>query len=381
MKKKINKVISPFFLDIDQNEKKLLVNNFKNILGSGKLILDKFTQEFELKFAKYVKSKYAICVNSGTSALEILITYHIKKKNTKVAVPTNTNFATVASIIKAGGYPVYIDMDLENYCASYDDFKRKYNKYSFKGIVWVHIGGVISKDFIKVLNFCKKKKIFLIEDCAHAHGSKFKGIFAGNYKDGGAFSFFPTKVMTTIEGGMITTNDIRLKSFAVSMRNQGKGQSKFGCYHTDMGNSWRMSEISAAMGILQLKKLDKMIFKRKAIYKIYKKNLKSENIKFVSSDHMDQCSYYKFIIICKSLNHLTYIKENLKKDNIISGGGVYELPCHQQPVFKKFGKFAKNLLLSEKFCPLQICLPLTSGMEQKDAKFVIKNFLEYYVKV
>ena len=381
MKKKNNKVISPFFLDIDQNEKKLLANNFKNILSSGKLILDKFTEEFEFKFARYIKSKYAVCVNSGTSALEILITYHIKKNKTKVAVPTNTNFATVASIIKAGGYPVYIDMSLENYCASYEDMKRKYNKYSFKGIVWVHIGGVISKDFIKVVNFCKKKKIFLIEDCAHAHGSKFKGIFAGNYKDGGAFSFFPTKVMTTIEGGMITTNDINLKSFAVSMRNQGKGQSKFGCYHTDMGNSWRMSEISASMGILQLKKLDKMINKRKKIYKLYSKNLKPGKIKFVSSDHMDRCSYYKFIVICKNLNHLSLLKEKLKEDNIISGGGVYELPCHQQPVFKKFGKFAQNLILSEKFCPLQICLPLTSGMSQKEAKFVINKFLKYYNEV
>ena len=381
MKKKINKIISPFFLDINQNEKKILKNNFEHILDTGKLILDKFTDEFEIKFAKYIKSKYAICVNSGTTALEILITYHIKNKNTKVAVPTNTNFATVASIIKAGGYPVYLDMNIENYCTSYEEIKKKYNQFTFKGIVWVHIGGVISKDFIKVVNFCKRKKIFLIEDCAHAHGSKYKKIFAGNYKDGGAFSFFPTKVMTTIEGGMITTNDVNLKNFAISMRNQGKGQSKFGCYHTDMGNSWRMSEISASMGILQLKKLDKIINKRKKIYKIYIDSLKKTKIKFVSSDHMDKSSNYKFIIICKNLKHLKFIKKNLKKNNIISGGGVYELPCHQQPVFQKFNKFSKGLKISEKFCPLQICLPLTSGMSQKDAKFVINKFVEYYNEI
>lgn len=380
MKKK-NKLISPFYLDLNKNEKKFLKNRFEQILNSGKLILDKFTDEFESRFAKYTKSKYAVSVNSGTTALEILINYHVQNKKIKVAVPTNTNFATVASIIRAGGYPVYLDLSLENYCTSYSEFLSKYKKYKFKGIVWVHIGGVISNDFLKIVNYCKKKKIFLIEDCAHAHGSKFKNRFAGNFKDGGAFSFFPTKVMTTIEGGMITTNNLRVKNFAISMRNQGKGKSKFGCYHTEMGNSWRMSEISASMGILQLNKLNKMINKRKIVYKIYRDNLKKTNIRFVSSDHMDQCSYYKFIIICKNLNHLKKIKNKLKKEKIIVGGGVYELPCHQQPVFKKYKKFSKNLTISEKYCPLQICLPLTSGMNRKDAKFAISKFIENYYNV
>ncbi len=381
MKKKNNKLISPFYLDINKNEKTFLKNRFKDILDSGKLILDKFTEEFETKFAKYVNSKYAVSVNSGTTALEILITYHIQNRNIKVAVPTNTNFATVASIIRAGGYPVYLDMSLDDYCANYDELLAKHKKHKFKGLVWVHIGGVISNDFLKVVNFCKRKKIFLIEDCAHAHGSKFHKKFAGNFKDGGAFSFFPTKVMTTIEGGMITTNDLKMKNFAISMRNQGKGKSKFGCYHTDMGNSWRMSEISASMGIVQLNKLKKMINKRKKIYKIYTKNLKKTHIKFVSSDHMDQCSYYKFIIICKNLDHLKKIQKNLKKEKIITGGGVYELPCHQQPVFKKYKKFSKNLRISEIYCPLQICLPLTSGMSENDAVFVINKFIKNYSHV
>ena len=347
MKKKNKKIISPFFLDINTQEKRYLKNQFEKILTSGKLILDKFTEEFEYKFAKYVNTKYAICVNSGTTALEILLSYYIKKKMMKVAVPTNTNFATVASIIKAGGYPVYLDMTLKSYCSSYDELKN----------------------------------IFLIEDCAHAHGSKYNNIHAGSFKDGGAFSFFPTKVMTTIEGGLISTNDIKLRDFAISMRNQGKGKAKFGCYHIDMGNSWRMSEISALMGILQLKKLNQMIKKRSDIYKIYTNSLKKTKIKFVSSEHMNSSSNYKFIIVCKNLNHLTKVKNELKKYNIITGGGVYELPCHKQPVFKKFNKFCENLTVAENFCPLQICLPLTSGMSQKQAKFVINKFINIYDKV
>lgn len=381
MKKKITKKISPFYLDLSKKEKFFLKNKFEEILDSGKLILDKYTEEFEKKFSNYVKCKFAVSVNSGTTALEILITYHINKKNQKVAVPTNTNFATVASIIKAGGYPVFLDMNTKDYCCDFKELLSKYKKIKFDGLVWVHIGGLISQEFQKVVEFCKRKNIFLIEDCAHAHGSKLANIHAGNFKDGGAFSFFPTKVMTTIEGGMITTNDPKVRDFAISMRNQGKGKSKFGCYHTDMGNSWRMSEISASIGILQLKKLDQMIKVRKQIYKVYTNELKNKNIDYVSSDHMDQCSYYKFIIICKNLNHIEFLKQKLIKDKIICGGGVYELPCHQQPVFKNYLKFSKNLKIAEKFCPLQICIPLTSGMNKQEAKYVITKLIKYYDKV
>ena len=88
---------------------------------------------------------------------------------------------------------------------------------------------------------------------------------------------------------------------------------------------------------------------------------------------MNSSSNYKFIIVCKNLNHLTKVKNELKKYNIITGGGVYELPCHKQPVFKKFNKFCENLTVAENFCPLQICLPLTSGMSQNKQNLLLIN--------
>ena len=188
-------------------------------MKNGKLILGDQTTKFEERFAKKVATKYAIAVNSGTTALQILLMLSIKTKNTLVAVPTNTNFATVAAILYAGGKPFYLDMDEKYFAPKYDDFLHFYNKYKFKGIVWVHIGGIISPDFLKVRNFCNKKKLFLIEDCAHAHGSSIKGINAGAKSTGGAF--LSTKVMTTMEGGMITTNDELIIKVNI-LRNQGK---------------------------------------------------------------------------------------------------------------------------------------------------------------
>ena len=123
----------------------------------------------------------------------------------KVAVPSNTNFASVMAILKAGGQPVYMDMTKEYFAPSLDILEATFRDHKIEGVMWVHIGGIIAPDFLEVAEFCKRHDLFLIEDAAHAHGSRIGGISAGNIGDGGAFSFFPTKVMTTMEGGMITT--------------------------------------------------------------------------------------------------------------------------------------------------------------------------------
>ena len=172
MKKKTmkkNKIL-PFYFDLNKSERKYLLNDFSEILKNGKLILGDQTIKFEKKFAKEVSTKYAVAVNSGTTALQILLMLNIKTKNTLVAVPTNTNFATVAAILYAGGKPFYLDMDEKYFAPKYNDFLHFYKKYKFKGIVWVHIGGIISPDFLKVRNFCNKKKFsFLLNKIDISH--------------------------------------------------------------------------------------------------------------------------------------------------------------------------------------------------------------------
>ena len=152
--------ISPFYFDLNYNERNYLLNDFSKILKSGKLILGDQTLKFEKKFTKAVSTKYAVAVNSGTTALQILLMLSIKIKDTLVAVPTNTNFATVAAIIYAGGKPFYLDMDEKYFAPKYEDFLYYYKKFKFKGIVWVHIGGIISPDFLKVRTFVIKKIVF-----------------------------------------------------------------------------------------------------------------------------------------------------------------------------------------------------------------------------
>ncbi len=376
-KMKTNKVL-PFYFDLNKIERDNLLDNFSKILKSGKLILGEQTTKFEKQFANEVGTKYAIAVNSGTTALQILLMLNIKSKNTLVAVPTNTNFATVAAIIYSGGKPFYLDMDEKYFAPKYKDLLNLYKKYKFKGIVWVHIGGIISPDFLKVRNFCKKNKLFLVEDCAHAHGSSIKGIKAGAKSTGGAFSFFPTKVMTTMEGGMITTNDKFIYKRSISLRNQGKRYGNFGGLHHDLGNSWRISEVSASLGLIQLKKLKTMLKKRNKIFDIYSKIFNKNKIPFCKIDHMDRCSNYKMIVFAKSPKHKKVLKDKLSKLGVICGGEVYEIPCHKQPVFKKLVKFKNSLKISEYFCSVHFCPPITSGMTEKNAKYCAEMIAKIY---
>jgi len=367
---KENKTLQPFYLDLTESEIVEITEIFKEILRTGQLILGKYTAQFEREFADYIGSKYAVALNSCTSALEILLRLN-KCSGNQFAVQSNTNFASVAAIIHAGGYPVFMDMDSNSFSPNLNILKRTLERNkSITGVVWVHIGGIICQDFPNVVEYCLKNNIVLIEDCAHAHGSMINSVYAGNWANGGAFSFFPTKVMTTMEGGMITTNNEEHYKLAKSFRNQGKRDGNYGGLHYDLGNSWRISEIAAYIGILQLSKLNEMIKKRQRAVTIISKSLNQANIEYISSDHMNKASNYKFIIKLKPHHNIKSIKEQLKKEGINCGGGVYEIPCHLHPVFKDINYDKENLITTELFCPNHICPPITSGTTDEDSNLM-----------
>ncbi len=369
------KEIKPFYLDLTQEEIRALQDEFGNILNSGQLILGKHTEDFESSFAKYVGCNHAVALNSATSALEVLCMLK-DVCGKKVAVPSNTNFASVMAILKAGGQPIFMEMTKEYFAPSVDILKETIKEHKVEGVMWVHIGGIITPDFIEVSEFCNSHDLFLIEDAAHAHGSWIDGMSAGNIGDGGAFSFFPTKVMTTMEGGMITTNSKEEADLVKSYRNQGKRHAAFGGLHYDQGNSWRLSEIAAYMGIIQLAKLDDMVGRRQSAVTIISKALNQYGINFCDTSHMDKCSQYKFIILVPSGKNVNTIKENLSAKGIFCGGGVYEVPCHLQPVFEDISYNPASLTTTEEFCPRHICPPITSGTTPEDAERMAKELVD-----
>ena len=359
--------LKPFFLDLDEREIEALQVEMGNILRRGELILGRHTTAFEAEFAKYAGCKHAITLNTATSALEVLLVLK-GARGKKVAVPSNTNFASVAAIIRAGATPVYMDMIAKSFAPNLDILRHTFEKHDIAGVLWVHIGGIIVADIEKIAEFCRSKGAFFIEDAAHAHGSWFAGRSAGTFGDGGVFSFFPTKVMTTMEGGMITTDSEEEANLVKSFRNQGKRCAAYGGLHYDPGNSWRMPEIAAYMGLLQLAKLDRMVAARQKAVDVIAARLREVGVAYCDTSHMDRASQYKFIVRLPTPRNADEIKNSLMERGVICGGGVYEVPCHLQPVFAGVPYEKAELIVTGTWCPRHICPPITSGTNLSDAE-------------
>ena len=365
--------VKPFFLDLTEGEITGLESTFGNILRSGQLILNQYTEQFESKFAARMGVPYAVATSSGTASLVMLLRAH-QAVWKKVAVPTNTNFASAAAILHVGAMPVFMDMDSETFAPSLDMLIEAHKEDGVEGVVWVHIGGLISPEFPQVAEYCKSNGLFLIEDAAHAHGSQLGGVCAGAFGDGGAFSFFPTKVMTTMEGGMVTTHDKDVADMMRSLRNQGKGASKFGSDHLHLGSSWRLSEIAAAIGLVQLAKLDQMLDVRAEAAKRMAQVLDELGVPYCRFDHMDRASHYKLIVRYQQDASIDELKSRFKECGVILGGGVYDRTCHQQEVFRDIPVRNGGFPVADKHCPRHICPPLTSGITPSDVDRVTSAF-------
>jgi len=362
-----------------EEDRKAILQNIDEILKSGRLTLGNYGKEFEEKFAAYIGAKYAVAVNSGTSALEIILRC-LDVEGFSVIVPTNTFFATPAAIIHAGGKVIFADIT-DSLCIDPQSVKKNIKKDT-KAIIVVHIGGAVAPEIGEIKEICKKHNLFLIEDAAHAHGSILDGKKAGTFGDAAAFSFYPTKVITSAEGGMIVTNNEDIYKRSLVFRDQGKA-GFYGNVHTEMGYNWRMSEIHAAIGLSQFARLDEFIEVRREIAKIYDKELgEIDGINPLKIPSNGSSNYYKYVaLLDKGIDRVAFKKELKERHNVSLSGEVYELPCHLQPIFKKLygfkgGEFPK----AEELCERHICLPVFPTMTGEEAKYVVEVLREVMSK-
>jgi len=358
-----------------EDDRKEILKRIDGILESGQLTLGKYGREFEQKFAKYVGTKYAVAVNSGTSALEIILRA-LDIEGSSVIVPTNTFFATPASVIHAGGKVIFADIT-DNLCIDPTSVRSRINKDT-KAVVIVHIGGLIPPQITEIQQICQEHGLFLIEDAAHAQGSTLNGKKAGSFSIAAAFSFYPTKVITSGEGGMITTNDENIYQRALVFRDQGKA-GFFGNVHTELGYNWRMSEIHAALGLSQFARLEEFIADRRRIAYFYDKELaKINNLSPVKIPPEAKSNYYKYMVMLKDGIDRAALKKELKEKHTVNlSGEVYELPCHLQPIFKaQYGFKGGELPVAEDLCKRHICLPVFAGMTEEQTRYVVESLKE-----
>jgi perosamine synthetase len=355
----------PFF---DEASIQGILKDIESTLKSGVLADGPHVGEFEKEFARYVGSKYAVAVNSGTSALEIMLRF-LNVKMREVIVPTNTFVATPSSVLLAGGKPVFADMDEKTLCIDLNDVEKRITPKT-KGIIAVHIAGLICPRIKELRSFCRENNLFLLEDAAHAHGASISGEMAGNLCDGGAFSFYPSKVMTTGHGGMITTNDSNMDAAARNMRNHGIDTERL---MTIIGSNWCMSEVTAIMGRYQLAHLEDFICKRNDIARYYEDCLKdTPYVSLFKTPQGIRHSYYKYPIRLEDHINVNRLMEILKNEFGIETGSVYYPPCHLHPWYKRnFTIRNGDLSVSETVLKQVLCLPMHMGMTNEVAQYVI----------
>ncbi len=356
------------------------INLVKEVLESGILSIGPKIEEFENKFTKYFNVKHAIGVNSGTSALHLLIrSLDIKDGDEVITTP----FSFVAStncILFERAKPVFVDIDEETLNIDINKIEEKITDRT-KVILPVDVFGH-PNNMTEIMKLAKKYNLKVIEDSCEAIGSEYKGIKSGTLADAGVFAFYPNKQITTGEGGMIITNNDNIAELCRSMRSQGRATTGLWLYHERLGYNYRMSEINAAVGIIQMERLKEIIAKRDKIAQIYNEKLK--DIKGVILPYVDSkvtnMSWFVYVI---------RLEDNIDRNKIIdylTESGIackpYFTPIHLQPYMRNmFGFKEGDFPITEKVGKSTIALPFHNKLNKADIDYVVKKLNEAINKI
>ena len=328
-------------------------------------------KEFENKIAKFLDRKFGCAVSSGTAALEIAIRSLGLKKNDEVIMPSFTIISNAMAIVKSSAKPVLIDVNLNTWNIKIEDIEKKITKKT-KCLMIPHIYG-LANDMDKILKLTKKYNLYLIEDAAEVLGLKYKNKQCGSFGDISIISFYANKHITTGEGGMLLTNNKRLNEKFKDYRNLCFGSKKNRFNHYDISWNYRYTNIQAALGISQLKRINKIIKKKHEIGNYYYNNFKNiENI-ILQPNKLSYCKniYWVFGIVLKrnNKNNISSVIKKLASNNI--GTRPFFWPMHKQDAFKKKNYF-KNISLpnSEFISKNGFYLPSGLGLTRAELKFI-----------
>ncbi len=359
-------------------------------IRSGWIGLGPKTEEFELKFSKFVHSKYAIATNSATAALHLSLAAQNIKRNDEILVPSLTFVSTAHVVLYLGAKPVFVDIKEDTLCLDPKDLEKKITSKS-KAIIPVHYGGHPA-DLNSIHKIARSYKLKVIEDASHAAGSIYKGRIIGSISELTCFSFHAVKNLATADGGMITTNDKKLAEKLKSLRWLGiskdtwereeqimnKGYRNYGWYYdvTELGYKYHMNDIAAAIGLVQLKKLKKMNARRRLLAARYNKNLKEITwLKTPTVYKWVQSAQHNYVIKTQYRDRLNLF---LKKRKISSG--VHYMPIHAFTYYKK-KKLIANVPVTEMIWKKLLTLPLYPTLSLKDQDRVIDAIKEFDRKI
>ena len=336
---------------------------------------------FEKKFSSFTKSNFSVGVSNATSGLFLSLKALGIKKDDEVIIPDITFVATANAVLACGATPVLADVNYDDLNISLESIEENITKKT-KAIIPVHFAGK-SCNMKKIMSYSKKYNLKIIEDCAHSLGTYFEKQHVGTFGDTGCFSFYPTKNLTTFEGGMVTSKSKSTANNIAKSRNHGidkslqdrftKGQPWEFDIH-DLGYNYRLDEIRSALGINQLKRLKNMNSQRKTAAVYYDSKLRDvKEIELPSQKESSSNSWHLYVI--KILNN-SKISRNLLFQHLLSKGirtSVHYKPLHKFSLYKKHAKTHSSLKVSKKLYSEILSLPMFPSMTKMQQNIVIST--------
>jgi len=367
--------------DITKREVEAIIG----LMDSGILSIGPKVVEFERIIADYVGLKYAIAVNSGTSALHLIVR-SVGLGRGKVMLTSPFTFVSSANVaIYEGAIPVFADIDEKTYNISPETLDEALEKYSRKGLeteklslknflpdlfMGVDIFGH-PMDWEGIEAVCQKYAIPIVEDSCEALGSSYLGKKAGSFGLAGAFAFYPNKQITTGEGGIIVTNDPSINELSRSMRNQGRGVAEDWLEHVRLGYNYRMDELSAALGIEQMKRIDEILRKRKVVadrYSALLSKIGGITVPYLE-DYVTSMGWFVYVIRLDERIDRDRFMDRLKENGVQCR--EYFRPVHLQPFYvEEFGYREGSFPVTERISAQTVAIPFFSNLSPDEQEYV-----------
>ncbi|KAF1078998.1 DegT/DnrJ/EryC1/StrS aminotransferase family protein [Methanogenium sp. MK-MG] len=334
------------------------------VIRSGMLAQGAVVTAFEDEFAAYCGVQEAVGTNSGTAALHAVLLALGIKAGDEVIVPSFTFIATATAVSMCGATPVMVDVEMDTYTINPEEIAEHITPRT-KAVIGVHLFGQ-SFDILPVAAICDEHDLFLVEDCAQAHGAQYNGEKVGGFGAAGCFSFYPTKNMTTGEGGMVTTNDPELAARVRRVINHGQSDKYL---HTELGFNLRMSNLNAAIGRVQLAKLDGFNAQRQANAAYFNENLKCAGLSTPYCRDGSVHVYHQYVVevgddfVMDREAFMAYLREKE-----IGSAVHYPMPVHMQPLYRDSGNVVCPV--SDALSSRVLSLPVHPGVRLSDCEYI-----------
>jgi dTDP-4-amino-4,6-dideoxygalactose transaminase len=340
-----------------------LLSDIGKLLEEGQFRFGKNVKLFEDQTASYLGVDGAVAFDSDSSAYETALRY-FGVEGKEVVVCTNSFISVPNSVMFAGGKVVFADIKADTLSMDPDSLERNLSPDT-QGVIVTHISGFPNPDLQRIQEICRTRNLFLIEDATHSIGASIYGKKVGSLGDAAVFSFTPTKVITTGEGGMMATNNAGLREFAkrFSFYGSGSGKTNF----VNVGRHMVMAEISALLGVYQLKRLDEFVTRRNEIAKFYNGALKENKcLKTIECPDGYRSAYYKYPLILDNGIDRQQFTKALMDEYGVETGNIFYPPCHMQEAYRALGGFSNgDLPVAEEVLSRTIALPVTWSCQMK----------------